>query len=114
MPFEGLKMFKSPKSIQCYPFAVVHAISIDKSFISLSVFTEYNLAIRRAYIGPQSSVARHPAPRAPAGPRHGHAGRGLHHGVHGVRDEDQRLPRQLQDRDEVDQGLLSDSLLNLI
>ena len=23
MPSEGLKMFKSPKSIQCYPFAVV-------------------------------------------------------------------------------------------
>ena len=65
MLFEGLKMFKSPKSIQCYPFAVVHAISIDKSFISLSVFTEYNLAIRRAYIGPQSSVARHPVPRVP-------------------------------------------------
>ena len=71
-------------------------------------------ALRRAHSQPQSSVARHPAPRAPAGPRHGHAGRGLHHGVHGVRDEDQRLPRQLQDRDEVDQGLLGDSLLNLI
>ena len=59
-------------------------------------------------------MARHPAPRAPAGPRHGRAGRGLHHGVHGVRDEDQGLPRQLQGRDEVDQGLLGDSLLNLI
>ena len=68
-------------------------------------------ALGRAHIRPQSSVAPHPAPRAPAGPRHGHAGRGLHREV---RDEDQGLPRQLQDRDEVDQGLLGDSLLNLI
>ena len=53
-------------------------------------------ALWRAHIGLQSSVARHPAPRAPAGPRHGHAGRGLHHGD---RDQDQRLPRHRQDRE---------------
>ena len=47
-------------------------------------------ALGRAHIRPQSSVAPHPAPRAPAGPRHGHAGRGLHRGD---RDQDQRLPR---------------------
>ena len=54
-------------------------------------------ALGRAHIGLQSSVAPHPAPRAPAGPRHGHAGRGLHRGA---RDQDQELPRHHQDRDK--------------
>ena len=30
MPFESLKMFKSPKSIQCYPFAVVDSTDRQK------------------------------------------------------------------------------------
>ena len=54
-------------------------------------------ALWRAHIRLQSSVARQPAPRAPAGPRHGHAGRGLHRGA---RDQDQELPRHHQDRDK--------------
>ena len=57
-------------------------------------------ALGRAHIGLQSSVAPHP-PRAPAGQRRGHAGRGLHRGDC---DQDQRLPRHRQDREEADQG----------
>ena len=45
-------------------------------------------------------MAPHPAPRAPAGPRLGHAGCGLHRGDC---DQDQRLPHHRQDREEADQ-----------
>ena len=71
---------------------------------------QFLTVLGRAHIGLQSSVAPHPAPCAPAGPRLGHAGCGLHRGDH---DQDQRLPRHRQDWEEAYQVFIHLTVYNV-